>query len=141
MKKQALTLIGMLSLLLAAGSALAQSAGQTVQANIPFSFVVNKQALPAGQYTISRIGTGGNALVIHDDTRKENMVALSNNLESRDPAAKTKLVFRCYGDRYFLSQVWIQGSSAGRQLPKSAHESEVALDFTAKDVVVLASLR
>ena len=141
MKKQALTLIGMLSLLLAAGSAMAQSAGQTVRANIPFNFVVSKQVLPAGEYTISRMGTGGSVLAIHGDNNKENMVVLSNNLESRDPSAKTKLVFRCYGDRYFLSQVWIEGSSAGRQLPKSAHESEVAMDSSAKDVVVLASLR
>jgi hypothetical protein len=68
-------------------------------------------------------------------------LVVPNNLESLKAADKTKLVFRCYGDRYFLSEIWIEGSQTGRKLPKSAHESEVAMDFTSQDVVVLASLR
>ena len=72
MKKQALTLIGVMSLLLAAGSALAQSAKQTVRADIPFDFVVDKQPLPAGQYTISRMSDGSPVILIHGDNNKAN---------------------------------------------------------------------
>ena len=139
MKKNALTLIGVLSLLLSAGAAWAQSTGQTIRANIPFDFVVNRQTLPAGQYDITRYGSTGQALLIHGN--QENILALANGARSLKPASATKLVFKSYEGRYFLSQVWVEGSTAGRQLPKSAHEAEVAMDFSPKDVVVLASLR
>ena len=142
MKKQALTIVGVLSLLLAAGSAFAQMNGPTIHANIPFKFVVDRQALPAGDYTISRLGNGQTALVIRSADGKDVKVALCNSRETLKPAEKTKLIFRRYGtDRYFLSQVWVAGSDSGRQLPKSAHESEVAMDFNSSDVVVMASLR
>jgi len=142
MKKQALTLVGVLSLLLAAGSAFAQMNGPTIHANVPFKFVVDRQSLPAGEYTISRLGNGDAMLVIRSSDGKDIKIAGSNRLESRKPAEKTKLVFRRYGtDRYFLSQVWVAGSDSGRQLPKSAHESEVAMDFTSSDIIVMASLR
>jgi hypothetical protein len=139
MKKNALALIGVLSLLLSAGSALAQSSGQTIRAKIPFSFVVNKQTLPAGQYEITRYGGNGELLLIHSD--KENILAMANGARSLNPADKTKLVFKSYEGRYFLSQVWVEGSTAGRQLPKSAHEAEVAMDFSSHDVIVMAALR
>ena len=139
MKKQLLTVATVLSLLLVAASAFAQTG--TVRANIPFKFVVSKQTLPAGEYTLSKMGQAGAVTAIQKDGGKDVMLVVPNHLESRKAADKTKLVFRCYGDRYFLSEIWIEGSQIGRTLPKSAHESEVAMDFTSHDVVVLASLR
>jgi hypothetical protein len=142
MKKHALTLVGVLSLLLAAGSAWTQISAPALRAHIPFNFVVDKQALPAGEYTIAPMGTGGNALLIRDRDGKAKALVVTNNCESLNPADKSKLVFRRYGtDRYFLSQVWVAGNDTGRQLPKSAHESEVAMDLHSTDVIVLASLR
>ena len=141
MKKQALTLIGVLSLLLAVGSAWAQGHDQAVRANIPFKFVVNKQAMPAGEYEIGRFGNGGDVLLIHGVDTNTNMLVASNSAQSLNPADATKLIFKRYGDRYFLSQVWIAGNRSGRQLPKSAHETEVAMDFSSTNVIVLASLR
>ena len=142
MKKQALTLVGVLSLLLAAGSAFGQMNHQTIRVQIPFAFVVNRQALPPGEYTVSRLGDNDAILLIRGTENKEVMMATSNRMESSKPASKTKLVFRRYGaDRYFLSQVWVEGSDTGRQLSKSAHESEVALDFHPTDVIVMASLQ
>jgi len=141
MKKNALALIGVLSLLLAAGSALAQNHGRTIRADIPFKFVVNKQTLPAGQYEITRFGSLGEAVLVHNAETGDNAVSNANAARSLNPADRTKLVFKRYGDRYFLSQVWVEGSSSGQQLPKSAHEAEVAMDFSSQPVVILASLR
>jgi D-alanyl-D-alanine carboxypeptidase len=139
MKKNALTLIGVLSLLLSAGAAWAQSAGQTIRADIPFSFVVNRQTLPPGQYDISRYSANSPVLLIHGN--QENILTMANGARSLNPASTTKLVFKNYEGHYFLSQVWVQGSTAGRELPKSAHEAEVAMDYSSKDVIVLASLQ
>ena len=138
MKKQALTFVGVLSLLLVAGSAFAQ---QKIQSNVPFSFTVNKTVLPAGAYTISPIGTSGIFVLKGDDNKTINAMS-PHAVESLNPADRTKLVFHCYGREHcFLYEVWIQGESRGRQLPKSAVESEVALDTQEHDVVLYASLR
>jgi hypothetical protein len=141
MKKNALALIGVLSLLLAAGSALAQTHGKTIRADIPFKFVVNKAVMPAGEYEVSRYGSIGQMVLVHNAKTGESVIASANAAQSLHAADKTKLVFKRYGDRYFLSQVWVEGNSAGQQLPKSPHEAEVALDFSSQPVVILASLR
>ncbi len=61
MKKQILSLVGVLSLTLVAGSALAQN---RVEANVPFNFTVNRTNMPAGEYVISTVGSSGNNLLI-----------------------------------------------------------------------------
>ena len=137
MKKQVLTLVGVLSLLLVAGSAFAQT-GQ-IRATIPFSFTVNRTALPAGNYTISTTGGTGSLMVILGNHAKALKIVSSNQVQASRPAAGTKLVFRCYGDRYFLAQVWTRGSQMGRELPKSALETEVAMDAAAHELVLVAS--
>ncbi len=138
MKKQVLTIVSALSLLLVAASAFAQTT--KVQADIPFNFVVNRTTMPAGAYTISTIGLGG-TLAIHGPNNKAIKLVNAGYAQSNAPSARTKLVFRCYGNRYFLSQIWTEGSDRGRQLPKTAAESEVAMDFSPHDVILVASLR
>ena len=121
MKKTALTLVGALSLLLVAGSAFAQS--NEVRANVPFDFVVNKTTMPAGTYQIVNGGTLGS----------ETIAIRGMNIKA------SKLVFHRLGDRYFLSQIWVEGSDSVRQLPKSQLESEVAMDYATQEVVLVAS--
>lgn len=139
MKKQSLALVGVLSLVLAAGSAFAQSG--EVRANIPFDFVVNKTTMPAGNYSITKAGMTSNAIAIRCFDAKAVQLAATASRGSSKISDRTKLVFHRYGDRYFLSQIWVEGSAHMRELPKSNLESEVALDLTSKDVVLYASAR
>lgn len=104
MKKHALTLIGVLSLLLAAGSAFAQTID--VKGDIPFSFIVNKATLPSGQYELKSLTEDGKMLGLRGPDGKPVDIVNSNRTESMTPSQKTKLVFKRYGDRYFLSQIW-----------------------------------
>jgi len=138
MKRQVLTIVSVLSLLLVAGSAFAQT--HQINADVPFNFVVNRSVMPAGAYTISTVGLGG-TLVIRGTNNKAIKLVIASYAQSNAPSARTKLVFRCYGNRYFLSQIWTEGSERGRQLPKTAAESEVAMDFSPHDVILAASLR
>jgi hypothetical protein len=39
---------------------------------------------------------------------------------------KTELVFNKVGDQYFLSQIWVAGSAAGNEVPKSRMEKRLA---------------
>jgi len=140
MKRQALTLVSVLGLLLAAGSAYAQTIN--VRANVPFKFIIDKETLPAGQYSIQSLGdAAGRTLFIHSSDLKQKRMVNTNGVEKVQPSVNTKLVFLRYGDRYFLSQIWVAGSSEGHQLPKSPRESEVAMDYSPEPVVVMASLK
>jgi hypothetical protein len=140
MKRQALTLVGVLSLLLAAGSAFAQTI--RVQANIPFSFSVNKETLPPGLYEIQSVGSSdGKTLMIRDGNLHVKALALANGIQSLESSKQTKLIFNRRGSRYFLSQVWVEGNDSGHELPVSPREAEMAKDYAAEPVMILARLR
>src|SRR5437868_2175894 len=138
MKKQALSFIGVLSLLLVAGAAFAQS---SVQSNVPFSFTVYNTTLPAGAYTISPVGISGTVLIKGAEKNSTKLVTL-NSVQASESAERTKLVFHCYGRNHcFLYEVWVAGQSRGRQLPKSAAEKELTASLTSENVTVMAKAR
>ena len=118
MKRQAFSLISLLSLLLVAGSAIAQTIH--VRADVPFNFAVGDKSFPAGTYDVGSIDNV-NTKILRLQARDGNssMMVGSNAAENLKPANKTKLVFNRYGNRYFLSQIWVAGERRGHQLPKS----------------------
>ena len=112
-----------------------------VKASVPFSFTVNRATLPAGEYSLKSMDEQGTALAIRNlNSRTPNLV-LSNSCRSAKSASQTKLLFHRYGNNYFLSQIWIEGSHAGRELPPSAQEKEEAKDFSMQQVVLVAAKR
>jgi hypothetical protein len=144
MKRQAFSLISLLSLLLVAGSAIAQSIH--VRANVPFNFTVGNKTLPAGTYDVGTIeNRDGKMLLLQARDYKLSMMVGSNAAEDLKPADKTKLVFNRYGNRYFLAQIWVEGETRGHQLPKTSREKElagdVAQDLTHRRVEIVASLQ
>ncbi|MBZ5721092.1 MAG: hypothetical protein LAO03_11990 [Acidobacteriia bacterium] len=138
MKNKLRTLLG-LGLVLVAASAFAQTI--RVKADIPFNFIVDKQTLPAGEYTVKSMDMAGSSLSIRNKDEKPLSLVLSLPCEKLAASQNTKLVFHRYGDQYFLAQIWVAGSAAGHQLLESRQEIELARDSAAKDVTVTASLR
>jgi hypothetical protein len=138
MKRQVLTLVGVLSLLLAAGSAYAQSI--RVKADVPFDFIVDQTTLSSGQYTLETLSPD-RVLLIRGSDGKAIAMVVSNGIESTKPAEHSKLVFQRYGGRYFLSQIWVQGNNAGHQLRKSAREREMARNSRPQEAIVMALLK
>jgi len=135
---------GFALVILLAVSMLGVAQAQTIQmkADVPFEFIVNGSTLPAGQYTVQSFGSAdGKSLMV----RGADGRALVNSigLQSNTLAKQTKLVFHRYGNRYFLSQIWVAGMEGGRELPKSHRELELAKDYptTHQDVDVVAALR
>jgi len=144
MKRQAISFVSLLSLLLVAGSAIAQTVH--VRADIPFNFAVGSKTYPAGTYSIGTVGDRENkVLLLQSGDGSTSMMLISNAAESITPADKTKLVFSRYGNQYFLSQVWLNGAIRGHQLPKSNREKEVAKamarSLTHEQVEVVASIQ
>jgi hypothetical protein len=141
MKRQISNLLAVFGLVLVAACANAQ----TLKANVPFDFVVDKATLSAGAYTIQQISNGAGTDILHlkADAGKGNMLIVPNRKDrSAEPSEKSMLVFHRYGGTYFLSQIWTQGDNAARVLKVSPREAEMAKGGEpVENVILLASLR
>ena len=128
MKNQALKNFTMLSLLLivTAVSVSAQSERSKIT-SIPFSFIVGQKILPAGEYTVEPNRRDSDKVWLVQ-SKEGNVSALFTTMSVRanQPEEEGKLVFRKYGDHYFLSQVWTPGGNTGRELLMPRLERELA---------------
>lgn len=125
MKKQILTAVAMLSLLVTLSVAGAARSMGRIRVNIPFDFMVGKAKLPAGEYTVDQTGMGS-VLRISSFERRANAYIQTVGGKTGPEQAQTKLEFHRYGEEYFLAQVWEEGSTVARQLLKSRAEREAA---------------
>lgn len=90
-----------------AAPSLAQGTQAKVRVNVPFAFDEGTAHHDAGIYTISL--EAGRIMTIHGAQDSSlSLVRLEGNL---NPVRTSKVVFRRYGNRYFLRQVWTAGSS------------------------------
>ena len=111
--------------------------------NIPFSFVAGDVTLPAGEYRVQKLDGGSAVLLISCADASASTMVLSNTAEAREIQTQSKLVFKRYENRYFLSQVWKAGSIRGRELLKSQAEKEIARSArleTTGEVTLIARL-
>lgn len=140
MKKQSLRSILVLSLLLVAGSAFAQTIN--VRGDIPFSFYAAGKSMPAGQYSIKSLPNGdSNAIMVQGSEKGAVKLLSANSAEQLNAADATKLVFHVYKGEYFLSQVWVRGNNRGHQIPVSPRERELAKAENPGEVTILADAR
>ena len=112
-----------------------------VKATVPFNFIVNRATMPAGEYMVQSVDDQGKVLLIGDLNSKAKRLVVANSCASLASAASTKLIFHRYGNRYFLSQIWVRGNNLGHELPTSPREKEVAKDFSMQEVVLMAAKR
>ena len=96
---------------------------KSVILNAPFSFVVEQQTLPAGSY---RIIVEHGWLQIRSVDRKAAAIVLTLPVSGKAPEGTGQVVFNRYGNRYFLSQVWVPDMPLGRQTLESREERETA---------------
>jgi hypothetical protein len=116
-----------------------QAQDNGIKANVPFDFVVGNQVLPAGEYVVTAQGSANQAILIRSTDSKSAAMTITFSCASASPSKDTKLVFHTLGGRYFLSQVWAQGYSQGRELRKSSAEIEMAKNQQASGEFVLAA--
>lgn len=137
---------GCVSLLAMTLPGLTTTHGQVVRqmsVTIPFDFIVGDKMLPAGQYTVGPYHVTGGALWSRLLIRSvveppSNRVIISSTIPiyTNTAAGKGRLIFNRYdGDRYFLSQIWVSGSSTGRQILKSGIEQKLTKNAPTHHVV------
>ena len=125
--KKAMFRIGLMLALAFLAAAQFVRAQEPVLANIPFAFVAGDTPLPAGEYRVQKVSDHSPALLIRCTEGSPAIMVMTHPASVNAAQQKSKLIFRRYGNRYFLVQVWSAGSSSGRQLPKSAKEKEQIL--------------
>src|SRR6476659_613221 len=116
MKRQAFMILTTLSLfvMLTATSVYAQFNSGLV-AKIPFEFVIGDKAFPAGEYTVTYLDT--HLIRIGSSQNRESLFVTTVPVVARK--MRNELVFNGYGDRYFLSTLWITGQDFGRAIRMS----------------------
>jgi hypothetical protein len=124
------------SLVLALGLAVVPASAQAVavQANVPFSFVVLGKTLPAGEYTLT---SAPHELKIRDASQRLVAVVLANEISGRSTGATGQIIFHCYSERCFLSELRSPTEGNGRQLLTSKMEAGLAREENAKYFAVL----
>ncbi len=104
----------------------AQSHAQQVRASVPFEFQAGDTMMPAGEYQVERGLSGTKRLqrIQLTDSSISAFVA-TEPVDTADKNVEPKLIFHCYADECFLSEIW-GGESQGRKLEMSRREKQLA---------------
>ena len=140
--KQAKWLVAV-TLVVLSGMAAAQLIGSTkIVAQVPFEFMVANKTVPAGEYVVQAFTMDGKTLVIRNTEAKVALLSPSSQAEGKQDASHYALVFKRYGERYFLSGIKLEGSNITYRLPESRAETELrASNASAAEETLLASLK
>lgn len=109
------------------GSARAQG---IITVKVPFPFVVNKTAFPAGEYSVRADDSDGAIILIEGVGNNSEALALAMPADGRDPAgSRPALVFTRYENEYRLSQIW-ESSTEGKMLPGTSAKGNTRAEMT-----------
>ena len=131
------------TLVLLSGMAAAQLNSSTrVVAQVPFEFMVANKIVPAGECEVQAFTMDGQTLAIRNAEAKVGLFSRSSQAEGKQKASNYAMVFKHYGDRYFLSGIKLQGSKITYRLPESKVEAELrAQKVSATEETLRASLK
>jgi len=135
MKKQVLGIVTMLTLVLMLTAASVHAQSTRTRINIPFSFTVGQETLPAGEYTVEPLRRDSNTTwLLQSKTGNHGVIVITSaGRESR--TEDTRLVFHKYDNEYFLSQIWTPTVSVSRELPVRRTEREIASNGIERETV------
>ncbi len=95
--------------------------GQSISVKVPFTFVIADRVYPAGEYSLS---SSREKLIVQNSAGNVVSMSMSNAVSGRHVGDTGEVVFHCYANRCFLSELWIPTSDIGRQLLPSPSEIE-----------------
>lgn len=130
------------ALLMLSGLAAAQlMSNSRIAAQVPFEFVVANKIVPAGECVVQASTIDRGILTIRNASPTVHIFLPASLDESKKAANSYALVFKQYGDLYFLSAIKLQGSKIVYRLPESKAEAELrAQNVPATEKILLASL-
>jgi hypothetical protein len=125
MKTQVLSkvLVAGLAIAILAVCGFAGSQSVVMKVKVPFAFSAGDVTLPAGEYTITKENARGTLLIQGSQANEVCLVQTFSGI-TYVPDGNGSLLFKRYGDQYFLSQVFPAFAEAGQKLPVSKMEKE-----------------
>lgn len=98
-----------------------------VTAKIPFSFVAGDKTYPAGEYQfLANDPVNPRLVTIESENGSRTGLALAESSgNTAIPVASSEVTFDQFGNRYFLSKIFISGNDAALQIPKSEIQLEL----------------
>jgi hypothetical protein len=140
--KKTSSLLAALVLTFVGGAASAYAQDSIVKAHVPFAFSVSGSTLSAGDYTFAKLSQ--NAWTIRNDNSGRAIVTAAMGNGTNQDANPATLVFKEYGDSYFLSEVHCLGGTSSVPASKLQRtlEREMARNGSQfESISVLASAR
>lgn len=104
-----------------------------IEAQVPFAFVANGKAMPAGKCTLVAV-EGYRHASLSISSGKQHVYVLST--ASPNESKVTALVFHRYGNRYFLAGIKREGA-VGYEVPASRQEGELQAQNVGEEVLTL----
>jgi hypothetical protein len=134
-------LLGVLSLGAFASASHAVAQGTAVKVTVPFAFQNGSQHLPAGTYRIDL--NSEHMIVLRGTAPHASGIAMTLPDQRSKALATGKVVFQRYGDHLYIREVWIAGSTEGRECVKSREEKrdkqlQIAQNATPSSAIELA---
>lgn len=124
------------AVLAVAEAAVGQATKGDVVVDVPFAFTVANQQFPAGRYIVA---PGTDVIRIFD--AHNTGLYVPTHASVRSGSGESKLVFHHYGEKYFLSAVWITGNNYGRELFRSQAEKEAAAEQSEMELAVVRPVK
>lgn len=129
MKRQVLVMLS--AALFVTGLAVTQAGAQTskeIQAHVPFAFTVNGTYMPAGEYLV-QVGPEGESLSVVSIESKDRLhcvVTMTDTGRLTADDSTPRLVFKRFGNAYFLAQVKADNGTPARVMPMGPAERHLA---------------
>jgi len=128
------------TLVLASGFAVGSACGQTgspgIKVKIPFQFVIEGKNFSAGYYSFY---SSREKVWVQEASGRNVAVSFTGALEGKVPERDGKVIFTCYFDECFLSQVWIAGQETGQMVPKSKRQIQLAKTSRGQEFALLGT--
>jgi len=113
----------MIGSLASTSSALAQNSGRALaEVNVPFAFHTPTQTLPAGSYVLDR--ETPNLLLLRVKGSASGGFVITHDAIKNQAVNHGVVVFKRYGDTYYLRQIWTAGNSTGLECTMGKAEKE-----------------
>ena len=112
----------------------AQAQRGGVQAKVPFNFAASGETFPAGEYMMI---AASHQIRIEDARGKVVAIVLANEISGRSAGTNGRIIFHCYSDRCFLSELWSPAQENGRQLLTSRTEADLGKEERGKYFAIL----
>ena len=118
MKRYTASLFVVIGFIIATTCAAHAQTARRIVVNVPFDFIVGKQTMPAGEYSVRQLLQHNDGLLlVQSADRRTTSIVQTNTVEARAAAETGRLEFQRRGASYYLFRVWTTGAKAGRELP------------------------